>query len=139
MQTPNEYSAPGPSYNGDAKAHHRPTVSEPLALQGDVATPLEHLDSEEFHSLLDATMSKSVTQAIYTAMGVMSDNISQSISNAIKGSNPNITHARASEEGPLCREGRKAISKTHNVGKHASKNELTDRVRPVTPEVVGPP
>ncbi|CAH2249414.1 Hypothetical predicted protein [Pelobates cultripes] len=139
MQTPNEYSAPGPSDKGDAKAYHRPTVSEPLTLQGDVVTPLEHLDSEEFHSLLDATMSKSVTQAIYTAMGVMSDNISHSISNAIMASNPKITHARAAEECPLRREGRKAISKTHNVGKHASKIELRDRVRPVTPEVVGPP
>ncbi|CAH2221773.1 Hypothetical predicted protein [Pelobates cultripes] len=59
--------------------------------------------------------------------------------NAIKASNPKITHARAAEEGPLHREGCKAISKTHNVGKHASKIELTDRVCPVTSEVVGPP
>ncbi|CAH2250005.1 Hypothetical predicted protein [Pelobates cultripes] len=102
-------------------------VSEPSTLQGDVVTTLEHLDSEEFHSLLDATMSKSVTQAIYTAMGVMSDNIFNSISNAIKAANPKGTLGRATEEGPLHREGRKAVRKTHNMGKH------------VTPEVVGPP
>ncbi|CAH2248554.1 Hypothetical predicted protein [Pelobates cultripes] len=33
-------------------------MSEPLTLKGDAVAPLEQLDSEEFHSLLDATMSR---------------------------------------------------------------------------------
>ncbi|CAH2276105.1 Hypothetical predicted protein, partial [Pelobates cultripes] len=136
MQTPTECSAPGPSGKGDAS---RSLVAAPPNQQGDVVASLEQLDSEEFHSLLDATMSKSVTQAIYTAMGVMSDNISHSISTAIKAANPKGVLGRVTDEGLVQKEGHKAVRKTHYMGKHTSKTELTDRVRPVTPEVMGPP
>ncbi|CAH2274965.1 zinc finger MYM-type 1-like [Pelobates cultripes] len=105
MQTPEVFSAPGPSDRGDTKAQHGPSVAEPISLHRDMVAPLEQLDSEEFHSLLDATMSKSVTQAIFTAMGVMSNNLSHSISSAIKASNPNMSQARAAEGEPLRREG----------------------------------
>ncbi|CAH2252663.1 Hypothetical predicted protein, partial [Pelobates cultripes] len=125
--TPEVFSAPGTSDKGDTKAQHGPSVAEPISLHRDMVAPLEQLDSEEFHSLLDATMSKSVTQAIFNAMGVMSDNLSHSISSAIKASNPSMTQARAAEGEPLSREGRKAMSKTHKVGTHASKTRLTDR------------
>ncbi|CAH2302990.1 Hypothetical predicted protein [Pelobates cultripes] len=127
MQAPSEHPASGPIDHEDAKAHHCVTVSEPLALQGYAVASLEQLDSEEFHSLLDTTMSKSVTQTIYTAMGAMSDNISHSIANAIRASNANIPRARVAADGPVHREGRKATSKTCNVQTHTSKTELTDR------------
>ncbi|CAH2329810.1 Hypothetical predicted protein, partial [Pelobates cultripes] len=136
---PSDHPASGPIDYEDTKAHHRATMSEPLTLQGDAVAPLEQLDSEEFHSLLDATMSRSVTQAIYSAMGAMSDNLSHSITNAIMASTTNMPRARATADGSVRREGRKAISKTHNVQIPTSKKKLMDRVRPVTTEVVGPP
>ncbi|CAH2285240.1 Hypothetical predicted protein [Pelobates cultripes] len=139
MQAPSEHPVSGPSDGEDTNAHHRAKMSEPLTLQGDAVAPLEQLDSQEFHSLLDATMSRSVTQAIYSAMGAMSDNLSHSITTALKASTTNLPRARAVADGSLRREGRKAISKTHHVQTPTSKKELTDRVRPVTAEVVGPP
>ncbi|CAH2314810.1 Hypothetical predicted protein, partial [Pelobates cultripes] len=102
---------------------------------------MEQLNSEEFHSLLDATMTKSVTQAIYTPMGAMSDNLTQSISNAILASrhNPSGLHPKAQDNKPVCHSGRKATVKTHLVGNQTSKTSMTDRLRPVTSEEVGPP
>ncbi|CAH2324444.1 Hypothetical predicted protein, partial [Pelobates cultripes] len=138
MQAPSDHPASGPSDGEDTNARHRAKMSEPLTLKGDAVAPLEQLDSEEFHSLLDATMSRSVTQAIYSAMGAMSDNLSHSITTAIKASTY-LPRARAVADGSVRREGRKAISKTHHVQTPTSKKELTDRVRPVTAEVVGPP
>ncbi|CAH2319866.1 Hypothetical predicted protein, partial [Pelobates cultripes] len=102
---------------------------------------MEQLNSEELHSLLDNTMTRSVTQAIYSAMGTMSDTISHSITNAIRASNrnPDVTQPKACENKPIASSGRKATAKTHHVGAHASKTDFMDRLRPVSIEVVGPP
>ncbi|CAH2274339.1 Hypothetical predicted protein [Pelobates cultripes] len=100
---------------------------------------MEQLNSEEFHSLLDATMTKSVTQAIYTVMGAMSDNLTQSISNVILASshNPSGLCPKAQDDKLASLSGRKATEKTHHVGKQASKTSMMDRLRPVTNEYVG--
>ncbi|CAH2315320.1 Hypothetical predicted protein [Pelobates cultripes] len=102
---------------------------------------MDQLNSEEFHSLLDATMTKSVTQAIVTAMGAMSETLTQSISNAIlaSSSHPSGLRPMAQPDKPVPLSGRKATEKTHHMGKHTSKNSTTDRIRPVTTEDVGPP
>ncbi|CAH2248598.1 Hypothetical predicted protein, partial [Pelobates cultripes] len=101
---------------------------------------MDQLNSE-FHSLLDATMTKSVTQAIVTAMGAMSETLTQSISNAILASNtdPSGLRPKAQTDKPAPLSGRKAMEKTHHTGKHTSKNSTTDRTRPVTTEDMGPP
>ncbi|CAH2300524.1 Hypothetical predicted protein [Pelobates cultripes] len=86
-------------------------------------------------------MTKSVTQAIYTAMGAMSDNLTQSISNAILASshNPSVLRPKAQDDKPAPLSGRKATEKTHHMGKQTSKTSMMDRLRPVTNEDVGPP
>ncbi|CAH2321862.1 Hypothetical predicted protein [Pelobates cultripes] len=70
----------------------------------------------------------------------MSDNLSHSITNALMASShaPSLTCPKASEDKPVVPSGRKATKKTHNVGEHTSKTELTDRLRPVTTEDMGP-
>ncbi|CAH2294372.1 Hypothetical predicted protein [Pelobates cultripes] len=91
------------------------------------------MNSEEFHSLLDATMSISVTQAIYTAMGVMSDNLSHSISSAImpSGRASGPTPPMASDNKSMVPSDRKATSKSPLVTNFASKNVVMDRLCPV--------
>ncbi|CAH2293746.1 Hypothetical predicted protein [Pelobates cultripes] len=86
-------------------------------------------------------MTKSVTQAIYTAMGAMSNNLTQSINNAImaSGHNPRGLRSKAQDDKPAPLSGRKATEKTHHMGKQISKTIFTDRLRPVTDEDMGPP
>ncbi|CAH2294486.1 Hypothetical predicted protein [Pelobates cultripes] len=97
----------------------------------------EQTDSEELHSLLDVAMTKSVTQAIFNAMGAMSDNISHSITMALKSTQlPPTSTTNPPENKPVAHSGRKAVKKSsHN---NASKTLQTDRVRPVTDHVVAP-
>ncbi|CAH2273962.1 Hypothetical predicted protein [Pelobates cultripes] len=118
-----------------------PLAPRPTLPQREEVGSVEQLNSEEFHSLLDATMAKSVTQAIFTAMGTISDNLTQSISHAImvsgQGSGDQNPKAPNAEPAPL--SGRKAPAKTHHMGTYTSKTVVTDRLRPVTDEDVGPP
>ncbi|CAH2300193.1 Hypothetical predicted protein [Pelobates cultripes] len=102
-------------------------------------TAQEQMDSEEFHSLLDAAMAKSVTQAIFTAIGAMSDNLSHSITNAMRSMQlPPNPMANPPESKPVAPSGRKAAKKSCHLDEYASKTLQTDRARPVTESVVGP-
>ncbi|CAH2220762.1 Hypothetical predicted protein [Pelobates cultripes] len=93
----------------------------PTALE----TAQEHMDSEELHSLLDAAMAKSVTQAIFTAMGAMSDNLSHSITTAMRATQlPPNPVANPPENKP-------AAKKSHHLDDYASKTLQMDRARPV--------
>ncbi|CAH2299380.1 Hypothetical predicted protein, partial [Pelobates cultripes] len=94
---------------------------------GEDVASMEQLNSEEFHSLLDATMTKSVTQAIYTAMGAMSDYLTQSISNDILASSHNLSGLRpkAQDNKPASHSGRKATEKQANL-----QNDYDGQVAP---------
>ncbi|CAH2284391.1 Hypothetical predicted protein [Pelobates cultripes] len=71
----------------------------------------------------------------------MSDNLTQSISHAImaSGHGSGDQNSKAQDDEPAPFSVRKAIAKTHHMGKHTSKIVVTDRLRPVTDEYVGPP
>ncbi|CAH2276288.1 Hypothetical predicted protein [Pelobates cultripes] len=104
-----------------------------------IETAQEQMDSEEFHSLLDAAMAKSVTQAIFTAMGAMSDNLSHSIATAMRSTQlPPNPMANPPETEPVAPSGRKAAKKSRHLDEYASATLQTDRARPVTEPVVGP-
>ncbi|CAH2277003.1 Hypothetical predicted protein [Pelobates cultripes] len=99
----------------------------------------EQMDSEELHSLLDAAMAKSVTQAIFTAMGAMSDNISHSITNALVITQlPPDPMVNPPESKPVAPSGRKATKKSRHLDEYAYKILQTERVHPVTEPVFGP-
>ncbi|KAM8939450.1 LOW QUALITY PROTEIN: uncharacterized protein RCH25_053096 [Pelodytes ibericus] len=101
----------------------------------------EIINSEEFHALLDSTMSRSVTQAIQSAMGLMSANIAQSISSALMNTNAPVTQnvsqptgKRTLTTGP----GRKASCKTHHTKPITSKKLKMGMATPATEAVVTP-
>ncbi|KAM8962405.1 uncharacterized protein RCH25_037941 [Pelodytes ibericus] len=101
----------------------------------------EIINSEEFHALLDSTMSRSVTQAIQSAMGLMSANIAQSISSALMNTNAPVTQnvsqptgKRTLTTGP----GRKASCKTHHTQPITSKKLKMGMATPATEAVVTP-
>ncbi|KAM8977614.1 uncharacterized protein RCH25_047525 [Pelodytes ibericus] len=101
----------------------------------------EIINSEEFHALLDSTMSRSVTQAIQLAMGLMSANIAQSISSALMNTNAPVTQnvsqptgKRTLTTGP----GRKASCKTHHTQPITSKKLKMGMATPATEAVVTP-
>ncbi|CAH2285532.1 Hypothetical predicted protein [Pelobates cultripes] len=74
-------------------------------------------------------------------MGAMSDNLTQSISNAImaSGHSSGDHSSKAQDDEPAPLSSRKATAKIHHMGKQTSKMFMTDRLRPVTDEDVGPP
>ncbi|CAH2326228.1 Hypothetical predicted protein [Pelobates cultripes] len=100
----------------------------------------EQMNSEELHSLLDATMTKSVTQAVYSAMGVMSDTLSHSISHALLAAQQASTHIAPNPTEHITGKasGRKATKKARHMDEKASKTLRTDRERPVKDNVVAP-
>ncbi|CAH2245708.1 Hypothetical predicted protein, partial [Pelobates cultripes] len=55
------------------------------------------------------------------------------------GHNPKDPCSKAQDDKPAPLSGRKATEKTHHMGKQTSKTHMTDRLRPVTDEDVGPP
>ncbi|CAH2274786.1 Hypothetical predicted protein, partial [Pelobates cultripes] len=84
-------------------------------------------------------MAKSVTQAIVTAMGAMSENLSHSITTAMRATQlPANPTANPPENKPVAPGGRKAAKKSRHLDDYASKTLQTDRARPVTEPVVGP-
>ncbi|CAH2277242.1 Hypothetical predicted protein [Pelobates cultripes] len=137
MQNPKEQELVTLAAGNKGTTHRGSQAQHPISSQGEEVTSVEQLNSEEFHSLLDATMTKSVTQAL----GAMSDNLTQSISNAImaSGHNPKDLCSKAQDDKPAPFSGHKTTEKTHHMGKQTSKTTLTDRLCPVTDEDVGPP
>ncbi|CAH2293905.1 Hypothetical predicted protein, partial [Pelobates cultripes] len=128
MQTPKDHPSTAPTLAESVSRHPITTEPGPQSSQGDDLTPMEQLNSEELHSLLDATMTRSVTRAIYSAIGTMSDTLYHSITNAIMASNrkPDVPQPKAPENKPIAQGGRKATAKTHHLGAHASKTDFTD-------------
>ncbi|CAH2294592.1 Hypothetical predicted protein [Pelobates cultripes] len=107
------------------------TLSKPATLK---EASQEQMDSEELHSLLDAAVAKSVRQAIFTAMGAMSDNISHLITHALRSTQlPPALTANPPESKPVAPTGRKSTKKSCHLHKDASKT-----LRPVTEHVVAP-
>ncbi|KAM8975733.1 LOW QUALITY PROTEIN: uncharacterized protein RCH25_020573 [Pelodytes ibericus] len=98
------------------------------------------IDSEDLHNYLDSAMSKSVTKAIQSAMGMMSSNIAQSISSAL------ATHSKAAPTPPPSKgkralpaaPGKKASCKTHHTMPHASKLIKMGKATPAEDAVVTP-
>ncbi|CAH2306453.1 pleckstrin homology domain-containing family M member 3 [Pelobates cultripes] len=115
-------------------------VPRPAGLTVTEVTDQEQLNSEELHSLLDATMTKSVTQAVYSAMGVMSDTLSHSISHALLAAQQASTHIAPNPMEHITGKasGRKATKKSRHMDEEASKTLRTDRERPVKDNVVAP-
>ncbi|CAH2275615.1 Hypothetical predicted protein [Pelobates cultripes] len=115
-------------------------VPRPAGLTVTDVTDQEQLNSEELHSLLDATMTKSVTQAVYSAMGVMSDTLSHSISHALLAAQQASTHIAPNPTEHITGKasGRKATKKSRHMDEEASKTLRTDREHPVKDNVVAP-
>ncbi|CAH2312577.1 Hypothetical predicted protein [Pelobates cultripes] len=98
----------------DAPSASAPRLPEPIVV---VKPPTqaaledasqEQMNSEEFQSLLDATIAKSVSEAIFTAMGTMTDNLSESITRAL------LSYPKCSippESKPIAPSGRKSAIK----------------------------
>ncbi|CAH2330114.1 Hypothetical predicted protein [Pelobates cultripes] len=135
MQSGKEFDICNPA----TSATITPTPPAGLKLPILAEASLEQMNSEELHSLLDAAMAKSVTQAIYTAMGAMSDNITQSIPSALWPTQlpPTLT-TTPPESIPVAPSGHKAAKKSRHLDEDASKIIQTDRVQPVTEPVVAP-
>ncbi|CAH2311588.1 leucine-rich repeat-containing 39 [Pelobates cultripes] len=135
MQTSKEMETSG-SFTWATKTPTPLTVSKPPTLN---EASQEQMDSEELHSLLDAAMAKSVTQAIFTALEAMSDNLSHSITHALRSTQlPPALTANPPESKPVAPRGRKSANIFRHLDEDASKNLQTDRVRPVTEDVVAP-
>ncbi|KAM8971981.1 uncharacterized protein RCH25_017586 [Pelodytes ibericus] len=100
----------------------------------------EIIDSEDLHNYLDSAMSKSVTKAIQSAMGMMSSNMAQSISSAL------ATHSKAAPTPPPSKgkralpaaPGKKASCNTHHTMPHASKLIKMGKATPAEDAVVTP-
>ncbi|KAM8930673.1 uncharacterized protein RCH25_006588 [Pelodytes ibericus] len=122
-----------------------PSPTMHAAQQGGIFPNIEEasseiIDSEDLHNYLDSAMSKSVTKAIQSAMGMMSSNIAQSISSAL------ATHSKAAPTPPPSKgklalpaaPGKKASCKTHHTMPHASKLIKMGKATPAEDVVVTP-
>ncbi|CAH2249385.1 Hypothetical predicted protein [Pelobates cultripes] len=135
MQSPADKQTvtPPPTSTKPSKRDKTAMSTDAAVIGGVGDASQEHVNSEEFQALLDATMSRSVTQAIFTAMGAMSDTLSHSISSAIRasGHNPGSAPPISSDSKPMVPSGRKATCKSHHLSGATSRTSKTDRLRPV--------
>ncbi|CAH2283765.1 Hypothetical predicted protein [Pelobates cultripes] len=139
MQSPADKQAIGPSTTAKPSKHNITALpTGTAAIGGGEEESQDHTNSEDFQALLDATMNKSATQAIFNAMGVMSDTLSHTISSAImaSGRNPGSAPPITSDTKPMVPSGRKATGKSHHLTGVTSKISVTDRLRPVENEDV---
>ncbi|CAH2312196.1 Hypothetical predicted protein [Pelobates cultripes] len=139
MQSPADKQVITPSTSAKPSKHGTTVLSTGTAATGGVEEASQkHANSEELQALLDATMSRSVTQAIFNAMGVMSDTLSHSISSAIMASSqtPGSAPPIPSDSKLMVPSSRKASCKSHHLPGAASKTSMTDRLRPVETEDV---
>ncbi|KAM4808182.1 LOW QUALITY PROTEIN: uncharacterized protein WCC33_003912 [Rhinophrynus dorsalis] len=121
------------------KVYHRgftPASSLPLE-----DSPSELLNSEEFHTLLNTAMSRSVNLAIQSAMGLMSSNTAASISSALRAAHvPSIQdHGHTTlNVAPTGAPSKKATSKSKHADTPASINVQSDSGCAVTDGMIPP-
>ncbi|CAH2247982.1 Hypothetical predicted protein [Pelobates cultripes] len=131
MQSNKMSDISGSATNATITPETLPESKTPAAIE----VSQEQTDSEELHSLLDVAM----TKAIFNAMGAISDNISHSITMALKSTQlPPTPTTNPLENKLVAPSGRKAAKKSCHLDDNASKTLQTERVRPVTDHVVAP-